>query len=218
MILAAGKGERMGTLTEKCPKPLLSVKGQPLITYHLKKLAAIGIKDCMINLRYLAEKIPQALGNGKQFGLNIHYSYEEEALETAGGIIQTLNFFDNQPFILISSDILTDYPFEKLLHHHFQSANVLAHVVMRDNPPHHPTGDFAIDENNFLSFEGNKLNYAGMGIYHPKLFESYSAGYRKLGDVMKDAITRQQITGEYYSGSWLNVDTPERLTLANERD
>lgn len=213
MIFAAGKGERMGGLTRACPKPLLKVNGQSLIVYHLKKLAAIGVKDCLINVRYLGEEIQQALGDGSQFGIHIHYSVETEALETAGGIIQALNFFEDQPFILMSADVFSDYPLEKLLNV-LNDKKRLAHLVMVDNPSHHQQGDFAIQTDDFLSLEGEKLNYAGIGIYHPQLFGNYAPGYRKIGDVLKEAISKKQVTGEYYAGRWLNVDTPERLALA----
>ncbi len=218
MILAAGKGERMGELTRACPKPLLLVRGQPLISYHVRKLAAIGIQDCVINLRYLGEQIQETLGDGEKFNIRIHYSYETEALETAGGIIQTLDFFEEKPFILISGDVLCDYPLEEFL---LQAAlleknesSILAHLVMVANPSHHREGDFALRQDGLLGLEGEKLNYAGMGVYHPKLFSDYPSGYRKLGDVMKAAISQRKITAEYYSGKWLNVDTPERLELA----
>lgn len=184
MILAAGRGERMGALTLETPKPLLLVNGQPLIVHHIKKLAAIGVQDCLINLHYLAEKIPEVLGDGHQFGVRLHYSYEVEKLETAGGIVQALDFFENQPFILMSADVFSDYPLEKLL----EIKTKYAHLVMVDNPRHHQQGDFAIDANGLLSLEGKKLNYAGIGLYHPKLFEHYAPGYRKLVDVMRDAI------------------------------
>ena len=221
MILAAGKGERMGELTRDCPKPLLQVRGQPLIAHHLKKLAAIGIKDCVINLRYLGEKIQAALGDGSQLNIRIHYSVETEALETAGGIIQALDFFENKPFILMSGDVLCDFPLERLLkvsNEHLTPSLTpsLSHLVMVDNPSHHHDGDFALQADGFLSLEGEKLNYAGIGIYHPKLFENYAPGYRKLVDVMKDGISKHQFKGEYYSGQWLNVDTPERLAQAQD--
>ena len=221
MILAAGKGERMGELTRDCPKPLLMVRDQSLIVYHLKKLAAIGVKDCVINVRYLGDRIQQALGDGHQLGIHIHYSVETEALETAGGIIQTLDFFEGKPFILMSADVLSDYPLEKLLKDGMGDRRIaltkrLAHLVMVNNPAHHREGDFALNADGFLSLEGEKLNYAGIGIYHPELFENYAPGYRKISEVMKEAIIKQQMTGEYYSGDWLNVDTPERLAQAQK--
>ena len=215
MILAAGRGERMRGLTETIPKPLLSVHGEPLIVHHIKKLAAVGIKDCVINLHYLAERIPEKLGNGQQFGLRLHYSYEKEKLETGGGVIQTLEFFDSQPFLLISSDVFTDYPFQTLLSMTKETSKSLAHLVMVDNPSHHQTGDFAIEKNGFLSFDGNKLNYAGIGWCHPALFSGYAHGQRRLVDILSSAIKLSRITGEYYTGQWINVDTPERLKLAN---
>lgn len=216
MIFAAGKGERMGELTRKMPKPLLEVNGQPLIVYHIKKLAAIGVTDCLINLRYLGEKIQQALGDGHQFNLRLHYSYESEALETAGGIIHVLDFFENQPFILVSADVFTDYPFENLLKQLpvLEMQKILGHLVMVDNPTHHAAGDFVIQPSGLLGFDGQKLNYAGVGLYHPQLFADYAPGYRKIGDVMQEAVRHQQLSGEHYRGRWLNVDTPERLAMA----
>ena len=218
MIFAAGKGERMGNLTQHCPKPLLEINGQALIVYHIKKLAAMGVTDCLINLRYLGEKIQHALSDGHQFNLRLHYSHEVEALETAGGIIYALDFFENQPFVLVSADVFTDYPFETLLKQlpALQAQKVLGHLVMVDNPAHHEAGDFAIQSSGLLGFEGQKLNYAGVGVYHPQLFAYYSPGYRKIGEVMHEAISRQQLTGEYYQGQWLNVDTPERLAMAKK--
>ena len=214
MIFAAGRGERMGELTHRTPKPLLLVNGQPLIVHHIKKLAAIGIKDCLINLCHLADKIPEVLGDGSQFGIRLRYSFEPEKLETAGGVIYALDFFEGQAFILMSGDVLCDYPLENLLKVTNQYPSSLAHLVMVDNPTHHREGDFALQPNGYLSLQGDKLNYAGIGLYHPKLFSGYDIGYRKLADVMQDAIAKQQLTGEYYSGRWLNVDTPERLALA----
>lgn len=218
MIFAAGKGERMGDLTKNCPKPLLKVGGQALIIHHIKKLAAMGIKECLINLHYLGEKIQHRLGDGQQFGLRLHYSMEAEKLETAGGIIYALDFFENQPFIIISADIFTDYPFEKILTQRLtiESKKILGHLVLVNNPPHNPAGDFALLPSTLLSLQGTKLNYAGIGLFHPQLFAHYSPGYRKIGDVMREAIGQQQLTGEYYPGKWLNVDTPERLILASE--
>ncbi len=220
MILAAGKGERMGDLTRSCPKPLLLVRGQPLISYHLKKLAAIGIQDCVINLRYLGEQIRETLGDGSRFNIRIHYSNEIELLETAGGIIQTLDFFEEKPFLLMSGDVLCDYPLENLLSRasllEKNKNHILAHLVMVDNPSHHREGDFSLMPDGLLALDGEKLNYAGVGIYHPKLFVNYPPGYRKIADIMKAAILQGKITAEYYSGKWLNVDTPERLTLAQE--
>ena len=131
-------------------------------------------------------------------------------LETAGGIIHALTYFENQPFIILSADVLCDYPLKKLA----LPANSLAHCVLVDNPDHHPNGDFAIGENDCLTREGEKFTYANQGIYHPKLFEGYDAGFRKLSEILFNGIAKQQITGEYYQGTWLNVDTPERLQRA----
>ncbi len=214
MILAAGRGDRMGGLTQNTPKPLLRVGGEPLIVHHIKRLVAAGVQDCLVNLHYLGEKIPEALGDGHQLGLRLHYSYEKEKLETAGGVIQALDFFNNQPFLLISADVFTDYPFERLVQLGMSELFPLAHLVMVDNPAHHREGDFALQKTGYVSFNGEKLNYAGIGIYRPQLFSGCLPGYCKLVDVMKAGILQQQVTGEYYAGSWINVDTSERLALA----
>ena len=115
LIFAAGKGERMRPLTEHAPKPLLIVGGKPLIVWHLEKLAAIGVRDVVINTAWLAECFEPALGDGSRWGMRLHYSHEgAEPLETGGGMWHALGLLSDAPFLAVNGDIWTDYDFSKL--------------------------------------------------------------------------------------------------------
>ena len=137
MILAAGRGERMRPLTDATPKPLLKVGGKALIEYHLENIKQAGIHDVVINLAWLGEQIESQLGDGSRYGLCIEYSREGEALETAGGILRALPLLGDEPFIVINGDIWSNYSFDALP----PSPTGLAHLVLVNNPPHHPAGD-----------------------------------------------------------------------------
>lgn len=206
MILAAGRGARMGALTDNLPKPLLDVGGKPLIAHQLIALSQIGVKEIVINLSYLAEKIRAAIGNGMQYGVSIEYSYEPEALETGGGIYKALPLLGPDPFLVISGDIWTDYPFEKLaakLNDH------LAHLILVDNPSYHLEGDYSL-KNGKVSRQGSeKFTFASMGIYHPDLFKNCRPGFFRLTEVLNPAIDAGKIGGEHYRGEWVNVGTRE---------
>ena len=216
MILAAGRGERMRPLTDHLPKPLLKVAGKMLIEYHLEKLKAAQITDVIINHAWLGEKIEQAVGDGSRYGLKIVYSAEDEALETAGGILNALPLLGNEAFIVINGDIYCDYNFSNLLLPCLNLANgALAHLVLVDNPLHHPEGDFVLNSNYVEETGGDKLTFSGIGIYHPDLFKGYASGKLALGPVLRKAMKSHQVTGEHYQGIWHDIGTPERL---NELD
>jgi len=214
MILAAGRGERMRPLTDNLPKPLLKVGGKMLIEYHLEKLKAAKITDVIINHAWLGSKIEQALGDGSRYGLNIQYSAEGEALETAGGILNALPLLtdaDNksEAFIVINGDIFCNYDFSTLP----SSLSGLAHLVLVENPEHNPDGDFALTDAAMVEQVGdNKKTFSGIGIYHPDLFQDYAAGKLALAPVLRKAMDQKQVTGEFYSGSWHDIGTPERLS------
>jgi MurNAc alpha-1-phosphate uridylyltransferase len=209
MILAAGRGKRMGDLTLSTPKPLIKISDRYLIEYSIEALKKINIKDIVINISYHSEQIKKALGDGKKFGVNIEYSEEPELLETGGGILQALPLLGNEPFIVLSSDVVTDYPLQKLLNH----PEKLAHIVLVDNPQYHPRGDFGLLENK-ISLQGDSnLTFGNIGIYKPELFNDYKPGHFRLGDVLKKAIANEQVTGEHYQGNWHNVGTPEDLKV-----
>jgi len=209
MILAAGRGERMRPLTDTLPKPLLKVAGKMLIEYHLEKIKAAGIKEVIINHAWLGEKIEEALGDGSRYGLSIRYSAETEALETAGGIVNALPIIDDEVFIVINGDIFCDYDISNLP----SSLTGLAHLVLVNNPFHNPKGDFVLTTSGAVEQLGeNKLTFSGIGIYHKELFTGRKNGRLGLAPVLRQAMDRQQVTGEFYQGIWRDVGTPERLS------
>lgn len=205
MILAAGRGVRMRPLTDNLPKPLLKAGQYALVEYHLKNLASAGIKEVVMNVSYLGDKIQQALGTGKAYGLKISYSVEAEPLETAGGIIKALSLLGTEPFLCINGDIWTDYPFAKL---NRMREGSLAHLVLVDNPDHHPQGDFEL--------EGAQYTFSGVSLLHPRLFSLFPAKSGRLGDVLRQAFFHKCVSGEYYAGRWMDIGTPERLRQLNE--
>ena len=207
MLLAAGRGERMRPLTLTTPKPLLKVNGLCLIEYHLHALAQAGIRDVIINYSWLGEQIVDYLGDGRRYHLTITYSDEGETpLETAGGIHHALPLIGDAPFLVINADIWTDYDLRRLP----GSLDTLAYLVLVDNPPHHPEGDFALDSH-ILRNEGQRLTYSGMGIYHPDLFRELGEGPRPLAPVLRAAIACGEVGGEHYRGHWWDIGTPQRL-------
>ncbi len=208
MILAAGRGDRMRPLTDTVPKPLLKAAGKPLIQYTIEKLVAAGFTELVINVAYLGEQIIQTLGDGSQFGASILYSREAEALETAGGIIQALPLLGCEPFLVVNSDVACDFPLETLK----QSPKGLAHLVFMPNPEHHPNGDFSLDAQGVVHLDGeNKFTFSGIGIYKPELFAGIPEGKLKLRPVLEKAITQGVISGENFSGFWMDIGTVERL-------
>lgn len=225
MILAAGKGERMRPLTDTCPKPLLQAGGKMLIEYHLEKLAQAGFTNVVINHAYLGSMIEAALQDGKRYGIHIHYSPESLVLETAGGIANALPLLTNpnqtQPFAVINADIFCDMDFSILqpILQSMQShpTHTLAHLILVDNPPHHPEGDFFLHNDTGKLAESastgcRKLTFSGIGAYHPALFENVLPGRaEKLAPLLRQAIAAGKATGSYFPGLWLDIGTPERL-------
>jgi len=214
MILAAGRGERMRPLTDSTPKPLLRVGGQCLIEYHLKNLVAAGITDIVINHAYLGHQIEQTLGNGQRYGARLTYSPEgTKVLGTGGGIVKALPLLGTQPFLVINSDIWCDYPLVQLP----ATLDVLAHLVLVDNPDHHPNGDFCLINQRVYVDSGPRLTFSGLGIYHPHLFKDCQPQPFPLGPLLTQAIKTHYISGEHYQGIWIDVGTPERLQQVNNR-
>lgn len=211
MILAAGKGERMRPLTLHTPKPLIQVAGVPLIEYHLRALARAGFREVVINHAWLGEKIEAHLGDGARFGVHIQYSPETQPLETGGGILQALKYLGDEPFVVVNGDIWTDYDFSALR----QPLEGLAHLVLIDNPEHHPEGDFSLQQNRVLAPDASAtLTYSGIAVLHPQLFADCFGGAFKLAPVLRQAIAQGQVRGEHFTGHWIDVGTQERLTAA----
>ncbi len=211
MILAAGRGQRLQPLTDETPKPLIEVGSHRLIEHHLIALNHAGINDIIINISYLARKIVDVIGDGSRYGVNITYSWEPtEALETGGGIRQALPLLGNEPFLAVSADIWTDFPFDQLP----RQLSALAHLILVPNPPHHPKGDFCLIDQQ-VNMEGNeRYNFGGIGIYHPKLFSDHAPGRFPLAPLLEKAIRANQVSGELYNGHWINITTTKELAIA----
>ncbi len=232
MILAAGRGERMRPLTDRIPKPLLEAGGRPLIVWHIENLARAGIKDLVINHAHLGMQIEDALRDGSKFGARIKYSREAEALETAGGIANALPLLGDSPFAVINGDIYCDYDFSRLQRamENMNARGDTAHLVLVDNPPHHPEGDFSLDGDRISSsapnphaspptpHSGSFLTFSGIGIYTPGIFSSIKAGSKApLAPLLREQIALQRVSGERHAGTWVDVGTPERLSELDAR-
>ena len=215
MILAAGRGERMRPLTDRVPKPLLPVGGRPLIVHLIERLARAGLVDLVVNVSHLAGMLERELGDGSRHGARIVYSREEQALETGGGIAYALPLLGEAPFVVVNSDIYCDFDFARLaaVEAGLRSGALAAHLVLVDNPPHHPEGDFCLCEGR-VSGEGreSRLTFSGIGVYAPALFTGIARGAKcQLAALLKPAMAQGRITGEYHQGLWMDVGTPQRL-------
>jgi len=208
MILAAGRGERMRPLTDSIPKPLLEVNGKPLIQYHVESLVRSGMTSIVINYARFGAQIEHFLGEGARFGAEIIYSAEGDLpLETGGGIFKALKLLGTDPFVVVNADIWTDFPFHTLP----SQSKYLAHLVLVPNPPHNLTGDFSLMGTQ-AEVSGTPLyTFSGIAVYRPELFAGCKRGAFSLAPLLRNAATRQQVTGELYNGDWLDIGTPERL-------
>ena len=226
MLLAAGRGERMGPLTDEMPKPLLTIAGKPLIVHLVEALVAGGFRELVINHAWHGALLEQRLGDGREFGASIEYSVEGDgALETGGGIRRALPLLGSDPFVAVNADIWTDFPFADLP----DTLETLAHVILVDNPGHHPEGDFVLagtrvhrgrgkgqgqgeDEG-----EGRRLTFSGIGVYRPELFAELPDGRFPLAPILFDACDKGRLSGTHYTGEWWDVGTPERLQQLDRR-
>jgi MurNAc alpha-1-phosphate uridylyltransferase len=212
LILAAGRGERLRPYTDVCPKPLLAVRGQPLIVWHLQALAAAGVREVIINTAWLEDRFPAALGDGRRWGLRLHYSTEGRdhggALETAGGIAKALPGLD-EVFWVVSGDVfLPGFAFRGAL-----AAEHDCHLWLVPNPPHHPQGDFGLAADGRLTrdADGPRFTWASVGLFRRSLFAGITPGTRlRLLPVLKGAIAAGRASGEVWPGEWTDVGTPER--------
>jgi MurNAc alpha-1-phosphate uridylyltransferase len=208
MILAAGRGERMRPLSDTVPKPLLEAGGKPLIVHLIERLARAGFRELVINHSHLGEKISARLGDGGRYGVRIAYSHETGGgLETGGGIFQALSLIDTDPFVVVNGDIWTDFPFDRLP----ARLDGLAHLVLVDNPPQHPQGDFSLHDGRILAEGEPRLTFSGIGVYAHALFAECRPGKFPLAPLLRAAMARQLVSGEHYTGRWRDVGTPQRL-------
>ena len=221
LVFAAGLGERMRPLTAPTPKPLLEVGGKPLVAWHFERLAAAGVREVVVNTSWLAHRFPEILGDGGRWGLHIRYAFEGGTpLETGGGMLHALPLLGDAPFIAVSGDIWCDYDFARLP----REPEGDAHLVLVDNPVHHPEGDFILDAAGRVhAGEGPRLTFAGIGVYRPSLLDGWRAAIGpapgsedqpprfRLAPLLRGAMARGRVGGERHAGRWTDVGTPERL-------
>jgi MurNAc alpha-1-phosphate uridylyltransferase len=216
MVLAAGRGERMRPLTLDRPKPLLEVGGLPLIVHHLHALAMAGFREVVVNVSWLGSQIESELGDGSRYNVALRYSDEgPEPLETGGGIFRALPLLGPAPFLVVNSDIWTDYPYASL-RESLRPAD-LAHLVLVANPPHNPEGDFVLRNGRGLLEPGERLTFAGIGVYRPELFEGCVDGIFKLAPLLHRAAREGRLSAEFHDGDWLDIGTPGRLAELDRR-
>jgi len=228
LVLAAGLGERMRPLTLHTPKPLLEAGGKPLVAWHLEKLAAIGVREVVVNTSWLAARFPRVLGDGSRWGLRLHYSHEGDTpLETGGGMLHALRLLGDAPFLAVNGDIWTDFDFRDLP----REPAGEAHLVLVDNPPQHPDGDFVLDGDAVRDEAPGRarLTFAGIGLYRPALFDDWRdiVGDQpatravpprfKLAPLLRSAMAKGQVSGQRHGGAWTDVGTPERLRELSAR-
>jgi MurNAc alpha-1-phosphate uridylyltransferase len=212
LIFAAGRGERMRPLTDTTPKPLLPVRGKPMIVWHLEKLARAGVQEVVINTSHLASQFAEALGDGSSWNLRIRFSYEgPQPLDSGGGMFRALPFLGHDPFIAVNGDIYTDFDFSTLP----QNPTGLAHLVVVDNPPHHPHGDFVLRDGLLHDEIMPRLTFAGIGVYRPSLLDGQAGGTFSMVPILREAMKRGEVTGEHYRGAWTDIGTPQRLADIN---
>lgn len=213
LILAAGRGERMGPLTADRPKPLLEVGGRPLIEHTVRRLVAAGVRELVVNHARFGEQIEAALGDGDRFGAHIEYSSEGAApLGTGGGILRALPLVGSAPFVVVNADVWTDYPYQGLP----AEPEGLAHLVLVDNPPHNPAGDFALDGGRVWLNAEPRLTFSGIAVYRPELFDGAVPGEFGLAPLIRHAASQRLVSGEHYRGLWVDVGTPDRLAAVRD--
>ena len=210
MILAAGRGERLRPLTDSIPKAMVQAGGKPLIAWHLERLAAAGVREAVINVSHLAERIVESIGDGSRYGLSIAYSREREPLETAGGIANARRLLGEVPFLLVNADIYCEFEFARLID--LPLGRRLAHLVLVPNPPHRSGGDFSLDDGWIGNRAGERYTYAGIAVMSPEMVSGVQPPQKApLAPLLYAAADRRLLTGEVHRGIWQDIGTRERL-------
>jgi MurNAc alpha-1-phosphate uridylyltransferase len=221
IILAAGRGERMRPLTDHTPKPLLDVRGKRLIEWHIEALARAGVRELVVNTAWLEEQFPAVLGDGSRYGVSIRYSTEGRdhggALETAGGIAKALPLL-GESFWVVSGDVfLPGFSFAAEDARRFEASDALAHLWLVPNAPHHPQGDFAIDDSGHATTDGSpRLTWASVGLFRAGLVAGVAPGTKApLRPSLNAAIAQRRVSAQRWDGAWTDVGTIERLDALN---
>ncbi len=215
MILAAGRGERLRPLTDTLPKALVEVRGKPLIAWHLERLAADGFREIVINVAHLADLLVDALGDGARWGVNIAWSREVHALETAGGIANARGLLGSEPFLVVNADVYCDYAFAAL-RAKAGLEGLLGHLVMVPNPLFRPQGDFSLAQGKVGNLPAPRYTYSGIAVFDPRIVDGIAAGDKApLAPLLREAAAAGLLGGELHAGLWNDVGTPGRLAELN---
>ena len=221
MILAAGRGSRLGPLTNDTPKPLIKVAGKTLIEHQILAIKKAGIDEIVINTGWLGQNILDYLGNGSRYDVQLEYSIEpSEGLETGGGIYQALTLLGSKPFLLCNADIYHTIDLQKFIEFGSHNLNTaFAQLLLVDKPSYAQSGDFEL-ENDLVFLKGETANqtytYSGIGIYSQALFENSKAGFYSVVPLLKKAITQKRVNGFYSAAPWFDAGTQERLAVIEE--
>ncbi|MEK7825896.1 MAG: nucleotidyltransferase family protein [Nitrospirota bacterium] len=220
MILAAGLGTRLRPITNNTPKPIIPVGDRPLIEYLLLLLKKYGIKDIIINLHHLGEKIENALGDGSRWGIRISYSREEIILGTGGGIKKAQAFLSDSAFLVINGDILIDINIDNLLEFH-QRHGGIATMVLRENDNPDLYGSVKIDKDQRVRqildrpvctvMDLNSYMFTGIHLIEPKIFQYIPEGqYYSVIDAYIEMLTKNEVVyGHIMKGHWSDIGTIE---------
>ena len=211
MILAAGRGERLKPLTDTTPKPLLPVRGRPLLFHQLEWLKAAGITHIVINLHHLGEQIEARIGDGSAFGVRVSYSRERELLETGGGVVQALPLLGSEPFLVLNGDIFTDFPFTAL---EALPGWADIHMLVTPTPAHRERGDFEVEAGR-ITARGQSYVYCGIALLRPKLFAQDEPVPFSLSEHFFRAIDRGAISAQIWTGFWTDIGSPDQLDRVN---
>ena len=220
MILAAGRGERLRPLTDHTPKPLLRVGGCRLIEHHLHALARAGVREVVVNTAWLGDAFEPALGDGSAYGLRLRWSHEPRtpggALETAGGIATALPQLASAFWVVSGDVLLPEFVFDAETFGRFVEGPLLAQLWLVPNAPHHPQGDFAIDDAGLAVREGaDKRTWASVGLFKAEMFRHIAPGTRlPLRPLLEQAIDARRLGAQRFDGTWIDVGTAERLAQA----
>jgi MurNAc alpha-1-phosphate uridylyltransferase len=225
LILAAGRGERMRPLTDATPKPLLPVRGKPMIEWHLEALARDGVRDVVVNTAWLEERFPAALGDGARWGLSIRYSTEGHdhggALETAGGIRKALPWLaprGDEAFWVVSGDVfMPGFVFDASLAEAFAAGPDLGLLWLVPNPSFHDRGDFSLAGGRLRRGAAQPWTYANVALLRPALVATLPVGQpAALGPLLFEAAAADRLAGRVLEGPWHNVGTPQQLTALGD--
>lgn len=210
MILAAGRGERLRPLTERLPKPMIPIGGEPLIVHQLRWLRRAGIEEVVVNLHHLGGHVEGHVGSGRDLGVRVRYSREETLLGTGGGIKHALPLLGEEPFLVLNGDIWTNYPFRQLL----DVAPEVAHLVLTPRPPHRIHADFALADGVLQRHDGDgdDLVFCGIAVLHPAIFAGTPDGAFDLArEIYFDAARAGRLTGELFAGTWFDIGAHDQL-------